>query len=66
VTLKNQRHFKNMVTQPGASAVRCLAEHGLALSIVVFNEETSHRYLFDMGGLNETLLNNLDVFKIDP
>ncbi len=65
VTLKNQRHFQNMVTQPGASAVECLAEHGLALSIVVFNGEVSHRYLFDMGGLKKTLLNNLDVFKID-
>ncbi|MHA1130190.1 MAG: MBL fold metallo-hydrolase [Candidatus Helarchaeota archaeon] len=66
VTLNTQHHFQNKVTQPGSSAMECLAEHGLALSIVIFNGDTSHRYLFDMGGLKKTLLNNLAVFKIDP
>ena len=66
VTLNNEPHFKNQVVQPGSSAMECLAEHGLALSITTLQNSTKHHYLFDAGGLKTTILNNLKVFKIDP
>ncbi len=65
VTLRSDPHFKNQVIQPGPSAMDCLAEHGLALSVVTIRNGERHRYLFDMGGLKKTIMNNLNAFKID-
>jgi len=70
VTLQSEPHFKenDKVVQPGPSAMNCLAEHGLAIAITIYENEygMKYQYLFDMGGLNATIINNLKVFKIDP
>jgi len=66
VTLQSEPHFKDKVVQPGPSSLNCLAEHGLAISLVIHEDGMTYQYLFDMGGLNATIINNLKVFKIDP
>lgn len=64
VTLKNEAHFKNCVIHPGPTAVKCLAEHGLAFSVNVIQNGENHYYLYDLGGVNASLLHNLNVFQI--
>jgi 7,8-dihydropterin-6-yl-methyl-4-(beta-D-ribofuranosyl)aminobenzene 5'-phosphate synthase len=66
VTLRDDPNFKEIVIQPGASAIDCLAEHGLAFSVVIMNGDKTSRYLFDLGGLKGTIINNFNAFKIPP
>jgi len=66
VTLRTEEDFKDKVVQPGPSSISCLAEHGLAILVRIDDGDRVNQYLYDMGGLNATIINNLKVLKINP
>jgi 7,8-dihydropterin-6-yl-methyl-4-(beta-D-ribofuranosyl)aminobenzene 5'-phosphate synthase len=62
LTLQSDPKFEGKVVQPGKKAVRAIAEHGLAMSI----EVNGTNILYDFGGMEATVLKNLEAFKISP
>jgi 7,8-dihydropterin-6-yl-methyl-4-(beta-D-ribofuranosyl)aminobenzene 5'-phosphate synthase len=58
ITLLTNDKFKGKVVQPEATANRASGEHGLAMSIEVKNNNGSHLFLLDTGGLNQTIIEN--------
>ena len=65
VTLATEGKFKGKVIQPRTEAVHVIGEHGLSFLIKVFEDEMSHNYLFDTGGLQGTIINNSKVFNVN-
>ncbi|MFX1384712.1 MAG: MBL fold metallo-hydrolase [Promethearchaeota archaeon] len=65
VTLSTEERFKGRVIQPQSEAVNVVGEHGLAVLIKIFDENLTHNYLFDTGGLQSTIINNSQVFKVN-
>jgi len=58
ITLLTEDKFNGKVVQPGATANRVRGEHGLAMSISIVDNEESHLFLLDTGGLSQTIVNN--------
>ncbi len=65
VTLQNDEKFFGKVKQPGAVAAKTCAEHGLAMSLHVFDDDGSHLYLFDTGGMMNTIIENSKAFDLN-
>jgi 7,8-dihydropterin-6-yl-methyl-4-(beta-D-ribofuranosyl)aminobenzene 5'-phosphate synthase len=65
VTLATEDKFKGKVIQPRSEAVNIVGEHGLAVLIKIFEDNFTHNYLFDTGGLQSTIINNSKVFKVN-
>ncbi|MHA1270525.1 MAG: MBL fold metallo-hydrolase [Candidatus Helarchaeota archaeon] len=62
MTLVTDPKFAGKVIQPMREVASATAEHGLALDI----EVDGFNILYDFGGLATTILNNLNIFNIDP
>jgi len=58
ITLLTNDKFQGKVVQPEATANRVTGEHGLAMSIEVKDNNVSHLFLLDTGGLNQTIIEN--------
>lgn len=65
ITLRTDQKFKTKVQQPGPTAIRCLAEHGLAILVEVAHQDSSYTFLFDSGGLLGSVSNNMKALQID-
>ena len=65
VTLQSNERFNGKVKQPGAIAAKTCAEHGLAMSIHIFDDDKSHIYLFDTGGKMGTIIKNSEAFNFN-
>ena len=65
ITLLTEKKFAGKVLQPDFKAIRALAEHGLALSIKISINDTSHHFLLDTGGLNGTFMKNCENLKVN-
>ncbi len=63
ITLLTDKKFGGKVLQPDVKANRALAEHGLAMSIRITMNDTSHHILLDTGGLNGTFMKNCELIK---
>ncbi len=59
VTVQSEKRFAGAVVQPGAAASGFLGEHGFAAWVEIKQGEQRHSILFDTGGLNATIMNNL-------
>jgi len=64
ITLVTDKRFAGKVLQPDVKATRALAEHGLAMSIRITTNDTSHHILLDTGGLNGTFMKNGENLKM--
>ncbi|MHA1231173.1 MAG: MBL fold metallo-hydrolase [Candidatus Helarchaeota archaeon] len=62
MTLQTDPVFASMVKQPTREVASATAEHGLSMHI----STGDMNILYDFGGLAFTILNNLEIFKIDP
>ena len=58
ITLLTEDKFNGKVVQPGARANMIVGEHGLAMSISITDNEESHLFLMDTGGLSQTIVKN--------
>ena len=65
LTVLTEDKFKGKVIQPGTAASRFKAEHGLALSIEIKDEDSSHLFLLDAGGLPQTIIDNIKHLNIN-
>ena len=65
VTLSNEDKFKGKVIHPKSNAINAIGEHGLAILIQILENNVTHNFLFDAGGLNCTIIKNCEVFKIN-
>ncbi len=65
ITLLTEKKFAGKVLQPDIKANRALAEHGLAMSIRIKMNDTSHHILLDTGGLNGTFMKNCENLKVN-
>ncbi len=64
LTLLTEDKFQGKVIQPGTSTNRVSGEHGLAMSIMVFDGEEKKLFLIDTGGLVGTFFENCKQFNI--
>ena len=65
ITKLTEDRFNGKVIQPGRTVNRALAEHGFAMSIHIQEEEESHLFLLDTGGLTQSIIHNCKQFNID-
>ncbi|MFQ5820752.1 MAG: MBL fold metallo-hydrolase [Candidatus Heimdallarchaeota archaeon] len=65
ITQRTDIKFKDKVQQPGPSAMRCFAEHGLAMLIEVYKDNLVKTFLIDAGGLLGSVSINMKALKID-
>ncbi len=65
ITLLTDKKFAGKVIQPDVKANRAVAEHGLAMSIRITTNDSSHHILLDTGGLNGTFMKNSENLKVD-
>jgi 7,8-dihydropterin-6-yl-methyl-4-(beta-D-ribofuranosyl)aminobenzene 5'-phosphate synthase len=63
-TLPSSPQFAGIVKQPGAAAAQLLAEHGLSVFVEVKNGEETHAFLFDTGGMNASIIHNMNAMGI--
>ncbi|MFX1329247.1 MAG: MBL fold metallo-hydrolase [Promethearchaeota archaeon] len=64
MTLPSDKKFQGKVIQPGHDSFATIGEHGISLSIKIFEENLTHSILFDTAGYMQTVINNLIQFKI--
>jgi len=65
ITKLTEDKFNGKVIQPGKSVNRAIAEHGFAMSIQVKENEESHLFLLDTGGLTQAIIENSKQFNIN-
>ena len=65
ITLNTEDRFNGEVIQPGPKGLRTTAEHGLAMSIQISDDEGNHTFLLDTGGPMETIIKNSEALKVD-
>jgi len=65
ITVLSEERFNGRVVQPGKSSNRVMGEHGFALSIKIDDDDSSHLYLLDTGGLAGSIFENSKQFNIN-
>jgi len=65
ITKLTEDRFNGKVIQPGKSVNRALAEHGFAMGIQVQEDDASHLFMLDTGGLTQAIIENCKQFGID-
>ena len=64
ITLQTDNKFKGRVIQPQFDAVNTVGEHGLGMSITIFDDEKSHIYLFDTGSIKQSIIGNIEALGV--
>jgi 7,8-dihydropterin-6-yl-methyl-4-(beta-D-ribofuranosyl)aminobenzene 5'-phosphate synthase len=64
ITLPSDNKFQGKVIQPQFDAVNTLGEHGLGMSISVFDNENSHLFLFDTGSIKQSIIGNIEALNV--
>ena len=64
ITLQTDKKFQGKVIQPQFDAVNTVGEHGLGMSITVFNGIKSHLFLFDTGSIKRSILGNIEALGV--
>ena len=64
MTLTDNKKFQGKVIQPGHKSFATIGEHGLAMSIKILEDDSTHLFLFDTAGFMQTITNNFKQFKI--
>ena len=64
ITLQTDNKFKGKVIQPQFDAVNTIGEHGLGMSVTVFDNEKSHLFLFDTGSIKQSIIGNIEALGV--
>jgi 7,8-dihydropterin-6-yl-methyl-4-(beta-D-ribofuranosyl)aminobenzene 5'-phosphate synthase len=64
ITLQTDNKFQGKVIQPQFDAVKTVGEHGLGMSITVFDDEKSHLFLFDTGSIKQSIIGNIEALSV--
>ncbi|KKL69682.1 hypothetical protein LCGC14_2112480, partial [marine sediment metagenome] len=64
ITLQTDRKFQGKVIQPQFDAVNTVGEHGLGMSITVFDKDKSHLFLFDTGSIKQSIVENIEALGV--
>lgn len=64
ITLQTDKKFEGRVIQPQFDAVKAVGEHGLGMSITIFDEEESHLILFDTGSIKQSIIENIEALSV--
>jgi len=62
--LQTDNKFQGKVIQPQFEAVNTIGEHGLGMSITVFDDEKSHLFLFDTGSIKQSIIGNIEALNV--
>ncbi len=65
ITMLTEDKFNGKVIQPEKSANRVAGEHGFAMSIKIEDDDSTHFFLLDTGGLSQTIIENSKQFNIN-
>jgi 7,8-dihydropterin-6-yl-methyl-4-(beta-D-ribofuranosyl)aminobenzene 5'-phosphate synthase len=65
ITKLTEDKFNGKVIQPGKSVNRAIAEHGFAMSIQIKENEETHLFLLDTGGLTQAITENSKQFNVN-
>ncbi|MHA1988131.1 MAG: MBL fold metallo-hydrolase [Promethearchaeota archaeon] len=64
ITLQTDKKFNGKVIQPQFDAVNTIGEHGLGMSVTVFDDEKSHLFLFDTGSIKQSIVGNIEALGV--
>jgi 7,8-dihydropterin-6-yl-methyl-4-(beta-D-ribofuranosyl)aminobenzene 5'-phosphate synthase len=64
ITLQTDKKFNGKVIQPQFDSVNTVAEHGLGMSITIFDNDKSHLFLFDTGSINQSIIGNIKALNV--
>jgi len=64
ITLQTDKKFNGKVIQPQFDSVKTVAEHGLGMSISIFDNDKSHLFLFDTGSINQSIIGNIKALNV--
>jgi 7,8-dihydropterin-6-yl-methyl-4-(beta-D-ribofuranosyl)aminobenzene 5'-phosphate synthase len=64
ITLQSDKKFQGKVIQPQFEAVNTVGEHGLGMSVTVFDDEKSHLFLFDTGSIKQSIVGNIEALGV--
>jgi 7,8-dihydropterin-6-yl-methyl-4-(beta-D-ribofuranosyl)aminobenzene 5'-phosphate synthase len=64
ITLQTDKKFQGKVIQPQFDAVKTVGEHGLGMSVTVFDDEKSHLFLFDTGSIKQSIVGNIEALGV--
>jgi 7,8-dihydropterin-6-yl-methyl-4-(beta-D-ribofuranosyl)aminobenzene 5'-phosphate synthase len=64
ITLQTDKKFQGKVIQPQFDAVNTIGEHGLGMSVTIFDKEKSHLFLFDTGSIKQSILGNIEALGV--
>ena len=64
ITLQTDKKFHGKVIQPQFDAVNTVGEHGLGMSITVFDADKSHLFLFDTGSIKQSIVGNIEALGV--
>ncbi len=64
ITLQTENKFKGNVIQPQFDALNTVGEHGLGMSIAIFDDGKSHLFLFDTGSIKESIIGNIEALGV--
>ncbi|MHA2289469.1 MAG: MBL fold metallo-hydrolase [Promethearchaeota archaeon] len=64
ITLPTNTKFEGKVIQPQFEAVNTVGEHGLGMSVTVFDGEKSHLFLFDTGSIKHSMIGNMKALNV--
>ena len=64
ITLQTEKKFEGTVIQPHFDAVETVGEHGLGMSVSVFDGEKSHLFLFDTGSIKQSIIGNIEALNV--
>ncbi|MHA1933631.1 MAG: MBL fold metallo-hydrolase [Promethearchaeota archaeon] len=64
ITLQSDKKFQGKVIQPQFDAVNTVGEHGLGMSVTVFDNEKSHFFLFDTGSIKQSIIGNIEALDV--
>ncbi|KKL90529.1 hypothetical protein LCGC14_1903780 [marine sediment metagenome] len=65
ITLQTDNRFGGSVIQPQFDSVNTVGEHGLGMSITVYDDEKSHEFLFDTGSINQSIIGNIKALNVE-
>jgi 7,8-dihydropterin-6-yl-methyl-4-(beta-D-ribofuranosyl)aminobenzene 5'-phosphate synthase len=64
ITLQSDNKFNGKVIQPQFDAVNTVGEHGLGMSITVYDNNKSHLFLFDTGSIKQSIIGNIEALGV--
>ncbi|MHA2180846.1 MAG: MBL fold metallo-hydrolase [Promethearchaeota archaeon] len=64
ITLQTDEKFQGKVIQPQFNAVNTIGEHGLGMSVTVYDDEKSHLFLFDTGSIKQSIVGNIEALGV--